>query len=483
MGWSSYQEAVFANVQSGEGNAVVEAVAGAGKTTTIVEALKRVPEGRTVLMMAFNKEIQVELARRAPTYVDVKTCHSHGFAAVRRKFRNVRVDDTRSLQICERLFGDRRENRDKGLDFGAVSNLVRVAKDVLLPFGAVNAFDACADEFGVDVPEDSRKRDAFIAAAVRVHAESRKVEGVIDFADMCWLPVVLNLPVWSYDVVFVDETQDLCPSQIELLLKSVRRGGRVIAVGDPMQAIYAFRGADTSTMKRLTERLEARVLPLSVTYRCPKAVVSLAQKVVPHLQHSDTAREGNVREGDVSDMMSSAKAGDMIVSRTNAPLLAACLRLLAGGTRASIKGRNIGEGLIRLVEKSNAKTVADLGAWLKVWSEKECRRLAKKEKSADEVLDKVECIMALAEGLDGDATDGVKMLVARASKLFSDDDGAGKVTLGTTHKLKGLEAGRVWMLAETFRAEKGGEEANIWYVAVTRAKEELVMVTGLGRGE
>ena len=67
-------------------------------------------------------------------------------------------------------------------------------------------------------------------------------DGCIDFDDMIWLPVVLDLPQRKFDRVFIDECQDLNRSQIELSLRAVKPDGRILAVGDPHQAIYSFRG-------------------------------------------------------------------------------------------------------------------------------------------------------------------------------------------------------------------------------------------------
>jgi superfamily II DNA or RNA helicase len=81
--WSHYQTAIFDDVAQGRGNTVVLARAGTGKTTTILEALKHVPEGATALMVAFNKAIATEMKDRAPGNVDVSTLHSYGALAER----------------------------------------------------------------------------------------------------------------------------------------------------------------------------------------------------------------------------------------------------------------------------------------------------------------------------------------------------------------------------------------------------------------
>jgi superfamily I DNA/RNA helicase len=77
--WSPYQLAIFANVATGTGHTVVNAVAGSGKTTSLEEAINHVPRGCSTLFVAFNKSIADELARRmAGKPVAVSTLHSYG---------------------------------------------------------------------------------------------------------------------------------------------------------------------------------------------------------------------------------------------------------------------------------------------------------------------------------------------------------------------------------------------------------------------
>lgn len=473
---SALQAAVYENVARGIGHTLVSARAGCGKTTTIMGALKSVSRGCTVALFAFNNSIKQELAARVAKQnlknVEVKTLHAHGFAACRRAFPGCTLNDDKSLLLCEDLFGEPIRNHPLRGRYRAIQKLVSKAKDVRIHKGDLDALDMLVDTFDIDCPEDIETRGEFVAMAMKVLARSAQVTSIVDFSDMCWLPVVLNLRIWTFDRVFVDETQDLSPCQIELLLRSVKPGGRICAVGDERQAIYAFRGADVHTIPNLIKVLKATVLPLSVTYRCARAIVQLANIEVPDLQAADDAPEGYIGDCWLDAALTQAAPGDMIISRSNAPLLGACLKLLASGKRAAIKGRDVGAGIVRLIDKSKATTVDALLEWLDRWHAKETARLVKDDRPTDEIDDKVECIRVLTEGVET-----VVAVRLRAETLFADDGGdAGRITLGTTHRLKGLEADRVWMLADTYRRESGGEESNVWYVAITRAKTTLMMV-------
>jgi len=92
--WSHLQQNIFDFVEHGQGNAIVEAVAGSGKTTTIVEALKRVRG--TSIFLAFNKSISEELKARG---VNARTFHSltYGPVTQARDTRTVEMDKLRRL--------------------------------------------------------------------------------------------------------------------------------------------------------------------------------------------------------------------------------------------------------------------------------------------------------------------------------------------------------------------------------------------------
>lgn len=96
---SAYQQAIFDFVQTGAGNAFVEAVAGSGKTTTIVQALQ-FTQGR-VAFFAFNKAIANELKAKAPGHVNVQTLHGHGYGAIRNAFpHQPELDDDKKWNIA-----------------------------------------------------------------------------------------------------------------------------------------------------------------------------------------------------------------------------------------------------------------------------------------------------------------------------------------------------------------------------------------------
>lgn len=238
-------------------------------------------------------------------------------------------------------------------------------------------------------------------------------------------------------------------------------------------SIYQFRGADSEAMTNIINKLTAKTLPLSVTYRCPKKIVKLAQEVVPDIEAHESAPDGLVVDLSTADLLKTVKPGDFILSRTNAPLVKYCMALLKSGVPANIQGRDVGANLLYFIKKSKAKTINAFIQYVNEWKDQEVKRLLSEKKDTGTTLDKAECLLNLCDG-----TLTIKDLKDTISKLFDDTDDEKKVILSTTHKAKGLERDRVFVLAGTYRYGPGvtGEEANLWYVAITRAKKELYLV-------
>ena len=92
-----------------------------------------------------------------------------------------------------------------------------------------------------------------------------------------------------------DEAQDFSPLNQAMIEKLVGPNTWLCAVGDPWQSIYAFRGADTKSMSWLRQRFDMYEMTLSVSFRCPIAVVQNAHKRVPHMQWPSWAKTGTVQ--------------------------------------------------------------------------------------------------------------------------------------------------------------------------------------------
>ena len=505
---------------------IVEARAGSGKTTTLVEGLKVLKglptritpspqqqavwdaitessDARFVCFVAFNKSIATELQNRVPPGCDAMTMHSMGFKAVRKAFPTVKVDSYRTRNLlAEILEIDLRKLRwEKAAVLAAVEKLVDLCKMNLVDGkwtgpGTLHHWEEALDELAsyYDVDLNGSRLEVFdLVPKVLERAKRVDLDGCCDFADMIWLPVVLNLPIFRYDLLLVDEAQDLNRCQQAL---AKRAGYRLVLCGDPRQAIYGFAGADCESMRRMELELKDSPegclhLPLTVTRRCGKAIVKEANRWVLDFNAHEGNPEGRVSsidcngKGTGSELLfnwrNDVEDRNMILCRVNAPLVSECFKFLRMGRKATIQGRDIGQGLASTVNKLKATSIQDLIVKLEAWEEeqvkKENSRKNPSETRIQAIADRVDCLKCFTEECST-----VEDLLKKIEMIFSDEQGEG-IKLSSIHKAKGLESSRVFLLrtkdapiphpmARTAWAQE--QETNLLYVAITRAIDELV---------
>jgi DNA helicase-2/ATP-dependent DNA helicase PcrA len=489
--WSEQQFRIFNWFRHGRGNLIVRARAGTGKTTTILEAVTHAPENK-ILLAAFNKRIARELEEKLGGWkfgapVEAKTLHGLGYAFVKGAWgKDIQPDDDVETDRIRVAVG----TPDAEGVGALVGKLVSRVKNAA-PFATAARIADLAEEIDAVPTEEMEDAgwglDRVVAAAVAVLNVSKvaRADRKISFDDMVWLPVVLRLARPWYQMVVIDEAQDMNASQLLLAQAACKRGGRIVVVGDDRQAIYGFRGADSGSIDRLKTELRAEEMGLTVTYRCGKKIVARAQELVPDYQAAAEAPEGLVDGLDYELLVGQARPGDFVLSRKNAPLMSTCLRLLRAGIPARIEGKDIGKSLAVTIKKFRARSVPDFLKRLAAWQKKESTRITAKGKNVDAKLqvvnDQFETLAALADGAAN-----VDEIVKRCYDLFEDsiDPVTGKPNLkpavicSSVHKAKGLEADRVFVLVDTLSKKKDQEELNIEYVAITRAKRHLTLVTG-----
>jgi DNA helicase II / ATP-dependent DNA helicase PcrA len=120
----------------------------------------------------------------------------------------------------------------------------------------------------------------------------------------------------------------------------VAENGRCISVGDKNPAIYGWSGASSDAMERVARDWNAVIMPLSINYRCSKAVVRCAHVMVPEIEAWDQAPEGSVETLDefkLTDFLPT----DAILCRVNAPNIRLNYRLIAAGIPCRMKKRDI----------------------------------------------------------------------------------------------------------------------------------------------
>lgn len=278
--------------------------------------------------------------------------------------------------------------------------------------------------------------------------------------------------------VLVHNCQDFNNAQIQLVLNSLNgNDSKSVGVGDENQAIYGFRGASIDAMDKVRKGLKAEPYPLSITYRVPLSGVAYVNRRFPYIQFegSPSKEDGVIDNIDNVTFTRNVKPGDMVLCRTNAPLVEPAFNLIRQGKKVTIVGRDIGNGLIEFIDRFKTGDINTLLEKMYNYRDKEQVKLAiaGKYMQLQILLDKIATIEALS---DGCLT--VQNITKKIGSVFSDTTQG--VVFSTVHRAKGLEADNVYILypdiiphpmAQTSWEKR--QEENLAYVAYTRHKKEL----------
>jgi len=283
-------------------------------------------------------------------------------------------------------------------------------------------------------------------------------DGTIDYNDQVYMPALWGGTFPKFPLVMVDEYQDLSPVNHALLARLVT--SRIIGVGDPWQNIYGFRGAAAGGMDVARTKYSMASYSLSISFRCPSAIVNHVHHRVPHFRALRQGGSVHLPERLDSDLI---RDDASIICRNNAPLFATAFRLLSAGRSVSVAGSDIGPRVVKIMSKlgpgsmTRAQTLDAISNWLD-------ERLAAESKSAPDIA---ECMRVFARhGSDLDAA------ISYAEHLFKQN---GSIRLMTGHKSKGLEFDDVihldpWLCKDT------EQDQNLRYVISTRSKDRLTEI-------
>lgn len=517
---SPQQTAIAEWVETGTGNGLIVAVAGAGKTTTLIEMLSRMRG--TVAFAAYNKRIADEIKERveaqlASSLVKVATFHSFGFSAWRKANPRVQVDANKIRALVRdnpKIPEDLYEFVEKLVSLvrqTGIGILCRIndkerwewtiahygLEDLLLDrgrFGTVGGFGGRKEmEDDEDLQDMIKLGMGFALQTLRKSIEI--ADEIIDFDDQIYMPIYANVPIDKFDWVLIDEAQDSNPTRRALARAMLKEGGRLLAVGDPAQAIYGFTGADSESLENIKQEFGCVEMGLTVSYRCPQSVVRLAQTWVSHIEAASTADEGSVTgmlEEDFLSLIPALSRSELnhssVLCRKNAPLVGLAFSLIRQGVVCHVEGRDIGGQIKTLTRKwKRVDSLRDLATKIQEFRRHEVQKFVTKgqETRADAVADKCDTVLTLIDGLlsrDRGAT--VRDLWKWVDDMFGDNLNRG-LTLSSIHKAKGREWETVyWFGANAWQPSPFAiqewqqiQERNLMYVAATRSKRNLVQVS------
>lgn len=489
---SEHQKKIFNFIATDKQSLVIDAKAGAAKTTTIVESLKYIPRNKKILFLAFNKGIVEELQGRVPSYVRAQTINSLGHRAWCRYLRgeNLTVEAHKTRKLLRDMVT--KKELDPGTYEAIGDDIVDLVTGAKV-FGLVPAshklrclvadtldnWFSIQEHFGIFF--DSAVQETWaINVARTILGRSLDIKNVIDFTDQLYMPMAYEIEIDGYDYVFVDEAQDVSDIKRDLIFKSVGARGRVIAVGDVRQAIFGFAGSNSQSLLKIEETAKAHKLFLPISYRCSREVIKVAKTIVPDIESSPGAKKGKVKNLGTEWTEKMFKPTDMILCRNNKPLVALAYQLLQARVPCKIRGRlDLGRNLVAVLQKLKAPDTKTAFNKLKQWKDSQIERLVRKDPDAntDHITDKFETLEVFFQNNKDGKTDSVSREI---ETIFADEEQGGVIMLSTIHKAKGLEADRVFLLNKDLIPSRGAKKAweieqekNLLYVAVTRSKSEL----------
>jgi DNA helicase-2/ATP-dependent DNA helicase PcrA len=475
---------------------------GTGKTTKLINYVKTFYKLGTPLdkigYFAFTTKAANEAINRMLDYHSLlekkdlkhfRTLHSLAFWKLGMKKSEVMQDEHyedigRSVGIEVTVYSDGKESTgfvDSNSEYFNLINAARI-KEISIE-----------EEYNTDMysPDLDKRLLNILSEELNNYKESFKLK---DFTDMIERFNVAELCP-KYDVVFIDEAQDLSPIQWKMVDIIRKNSKYVILAGDDDQAIYGWAGADVLKFIA-TESKKNIILPQS--YRVPRAVQSIADKILDRIPDDRRVKKNwkpRDEEGFVDHITAIEDAplyeGDwLILARTNDRLNKIKSILKDMGIYFQLKGRKSFKATLfrsilnyirwqkgELLSLSEVKDVLEYSPLLVLDNPTEEKMYDLKEFQFDPrapwydvfTADPEECLY-------------VREMLRNGEKLSKD----ARVKLSTIHSAKGGEATNILLILDNTKTireaveknfEKADEENRVWYVGVTRTKQNLYIMT------
>lgn len=451
---------------SGGKACTIVAAAGSGKTTTLRMLAGSARQGDRGLYVAYNRAIADDAAKSFPQGTMCKTAHALAYRAFGAQFRH-RLNGPRvPAAQAARILGVNSALRidDKTLQ---PKQLTRLAME------AVQRFCHSADPevqpwhvpsvTGLEtIPQRNAIRDAVCPIGRRAWEDLRQLDGQLKFSHDCYLKIWgLSRPRLPYDFILYDEAQDANPVVLEVVRE---QEAQIVAVGDPNQAIYGWRGA-IDAMDQFSA--DAR-LHLSKSFRFGPAVADEANKWLDILC-AELRVEGFER---ISSVLRELPNPDAILCRTNAEAIGQVMSAIEAGRRVALVGG--GDEMLRLAQaavglKAGIGTEHPELFAFSTWGE--VQDYAENDVAGAD-------LKVFVSLIDKHGPDAIIDTLRRLSR----DEARADVIVSTAHKAKGREWDSV-KVAGDFREPKPKdngdrgevtrEDAMLAYVTVTRAKLSL----------
>lgn len=493
--YSEEQKDIFEYVEKGLLNVSVQAVAGAGKTTTLVECIRRLPRDKRILVLAHNRLAKDTLKERIGDTENVMIYTIHGLSW--RLFTEYFGETPNIVEDKYRIYINHHIAEVAGTEYKVLSKL----KKMMYKSNVFELVDKA--RYNLKQSEKEIKKLAIKKYGLNLIAnEARVVSDIlkwgmenretVDYQDMLSFPYEFGYFTKKYlaDYVFLDEAQDASLAQQNVISRCFKRNTRFIYFGDKDQSINNWCGSDTEAFEHLEDKdtfgREAKEFPLTTNYRCGTDIIEYAKAYTNNNIH---AREGAPKgEVNVDVSLSAVKDGDMILCRNIAPLMNVYRWGVSNGKKMYFRGTELGRTLRNQVDAAGGDTIEEVINNLKqsliaIWNYQTEKMGVDEQESmySPQVISLLDTIRTM-ESLPKSVT-SKQMLDSFIKDMFLDEEQNG-IQLATIHRAKGLEADNIFVICPSLIPSamaklpwQQEEEKHLLYVMATRPKLSLNFVT------
>ncbi|MFY8089979.1 MAG: 3'-5' exonuclease [Chitinophagaceae bacterium] len=474
------------SILSINGNVKINAVAGSGKTTTIIEYAKQLPKDAKVIYIAFNKTVKDEAALKFASLglqnIRVETAHSlayknivvgSGFTLKANGYKTQELPNILEMQ----------GNAEKHYEFIIANHILKLVSLFC------NSSKQKVEEVDYLATIDNEKTLQFVKSCLPfivlqtrrflAKMNNKQIEITHDFY---LKKFQLAQPILPYQYILFDEAQDASAAMLDVVLK---QQATKIIVGDTHQQIYSWRYAINSL-----EQVAFATLHLTNSFRFNDNIASLANDI---LNYKKTFFENQVVENVIGVGKSQSLQSKATIARTNIGLLVEAISYVTNNKKVAT---------IYFEGNINSYTYADDGTSLYdvlfLYNNQHSKindpliKSMKQFKDLEEFIDKTSdmqlgMLVEIVKEYENEIFDILKLL--KEKHVSFEQKNTAKMIFTTVHRCKGLEYDEVY-LAEDFitkdklekQVENGieplkliklNEEVNLLYVAITRAKTKL----------
>ncbi len=488
MKWTQEQQKII----NSTGNIKINAVAGSGKTTTVIEYARSRSAESKILYLAFNKSVKLEAAKKFQKAglqnVQVETAHSLAYKYIiyNSNYR-IRAQGYKTSEIAELLH--LQGNGEKHNEYIIANHINKFityfCNSDKLKVQDLNYLDTISDS---NAKKFVTTFYQYILSKTRLLL-SKMDKGEIEITHDFYLKKfqILN-PKLPFDFILFDEGQDASPAMLDVFLK---QNATKVIVGDTNQQIYGWRFAVNSL-----EKANFETHYLSASFRFSQDIADLAKQIFKYKNYINNEEAILITgKGEVGEIKSKA-----IIARTNLGLLLKAIEYVTENKKVKY---------IYFEGNINSYTYADEGASLYdvLNLQNENRHLIKDKlikamknlKELEDYIGKTEdmqlgMMVEIVKEYGNKIPNIIKTI--KNKHVEGDEKEKAEMIFSTVHRCKGMEYDSV-RLVEDFISEeklekikkdkkpeeinftKLNEEINLLYVAVTRAKSKLYIPESL----